>query len=374
MKATIRDSQVLGAIRLANINSYLTGRQWVRVSVVEGRYEVWGQPDESRELVVPARESFADYASRMGELLLALSMAEERPQPRILQDIEYARSDAIRIRVDAPQTRDGTISLVSIEAVVPEARNLVMSAALEAAIGRPALPTLERTDRSDATKTDLRFGQTERGSFILTILIPLVPQQVEFPFPSEEVPFPRQATRCLALALSRIEEALQQDEGSPDPQQLNRGVCSAVASMMRAVPETNQFNFRLGWAAMLPEPASEFALSLSGGAIDQLDAIGSFRTEEEAERERGLIERNVTARGHIVELRRPRGSFDGRVVIEATSSASVWRRLRVALAEPDYESALEAHRLGTPVRVRGDLYRRGNYYTLEHPQGLVVGA
>src|SRR5262249_44084342 len=46
--------------------------------------------------------------------------------------------------------------------------------------------------------------------------------------------------------------------------------------------------------------------------------------------------------------------------------------LRIGLPPPEYLKAVEAHRLGRPVRVSGTLVRRGRYWYLLNPSGLTI--
>ena len=91
IKATITDSQAIATISVARLIDYLERAGWQRSDKYQHpqglgaryRHPYLG----SAELLVPLKESLADYAPRMAEIITALAVVEHRSQLAIFVDM-----------------------------------------------------------------------------------------------------------------------------------------------------------------------------------------------------------------------------------------------------------------------------------------------
>jgi hypothetical protein len=95
-------------------------------------------------------------------------------------------------------------------AFVERSRDMVLAAACAAITKRPYFATRKPT-RATEYLSRVRMGQTERGSYVLTILSPVAPELVaecQLPLDLEmPEPYERQVTRTLAEALAAMAQA-----------------------------------------------------------------------------------------------------------------------------------------------------------------------
>jgi len=96
---TIKDGNALKSITIKQLQEYLENNGWskredIMNTLASGERtlvgEVWSQdvgPVRKTAIVVPAKETFADYAIRLSEAIMALERTEGRSQLEIYVDI-----------------------------------------------------------------------------------------------------------------------------------------------------------------------------------------------------------------------------------------------------------------------------------------------
>jgi len=107
-------------------------------------------------------------------VLRTLRQVERRPEPEILQDLMTTSSDLIRVRAPSREAESGSLPLEQAVAFVERARNLVLAAACAAITKRAYFATRKPTKATEYL-SKVRMGQTERASYVLTILSPVAP-------------------------------------------------------------------------------------------------------------------------------------------------------------------------------------------------------
>src|ERR1700731_77881 len=97
MKATIRDAEILRAIRPLELVAYLRANGWHQEQRLE-RGAFWREEsnEKSYELLLPLDSNLGDFANRMAEVLQMLERAEQRSQLEILEDFMMVSADVIR--------------------------------------------------------------------------------------------------------------------------------------------------------------------------------------------------------------------------------------------------------------------------------------
>ncbi|HSN98708.1 MAG TPA: hypothetical protein VLS89_10505 [Candidatus Nanopelagicales bacterium] len=99
MKVTIRDEQVLRAIRPEELVAYLRSRGWREHRTLGDVAGLWRMlhGGEHIEVLAPLDPSLGDFASRMLDAIKTLEVVEGRSQLDILRDIATAMADVLRI-------------------------------------------------------------------------------------------------------------------------------------------------------------------------------------------------------------------------------------------------------------------------------------
>lgn len=168
------------------------------------------QHEDGRELLVPDREDLFDYVPVVREALTILARAHDKSAVRVYQDVVNQGRDVIRIAANNDANDDGTIAPDAASDLFTGAKQL-WEAAVKSALKNPE-------DVKEYWR-DARFGQTERGSYVVTMLIPPVFLGVQIALDKTDIASTpaRKVTNELKDALCRTRSlvtGLRDDDGS----------------------------------------------------------------------------------------------------------------------------------------------------------------
>jgi hypothetical protein len=357
MKATVRDSQVLRSIRPDDVRQYLANHGWTAGDYPNGRAAIFNRQIDGTdfEVLVPLARELRDFPERMSEVLRTLETVERRDQIQILSDLTSARADVLRIR--RPGADDGTILFEDGVSLINSAFDMVLAAACTT-----VAPKLYYPGKKPAAATEYlhktRLGQSERGSYVLTVISPVPPRTTEELFPGMHDPFERQVTRMLSTALVATVEASEAAlrTGNPDPfrESMNQGISAnlidAVLGLMGPYHQAVGVNF--SWSPEHPipfQPRPPVAIEPDFAPV--LEEASRFL-------KRNAEQPPVELVGAVIGLRRPEGAETGRATL-VTFLDGKPKTVTLELAAHDYDLAIQAHQLQRMVVCEGVLVRMG---------------
>jgi hypothetical protein len=355
---------------------YLRARGWQRFSEEAGKFSVWENPAHpDAEVVVPLRREASDFVICLAEILRELEAAEGRSQFDILRDLLNSGFDVMRLGASSTGTSGGTIGLDDGLRMVGEAREMLLSAACATVRPRAVFHARKPQQANEYMKA-ARLGQTEHGSYVLTILSPVAPRLNVYSetdlFPEE--PFERQVVRTLArsvkLAVGAAEQAGTAAQPNFDPFQqvvsagVSANLCEAIAGFFQ-IGDPISIDLSVAWAQNRPAPNDTPSRTLITS-----DVIPTLAEAARVFRARDTLEA-YQVRGPVVKLERPDGQSSGHVTILALVEGAT-RKVVVTLSEADYNQATEAHQNYRSVKVAGDIVREGRSFRLKSPSGFDV--
>src|SRR6266567_8729063 len=219
MKAAIRDTQILRAVSLLDITAYLRANGWRRAEE-SAKAAYWQRSDEAEhgyEILVPRRSEFADFPARIGEVLSTLEVVENRSQLEIFNDLITSNADVIRVRTHSRDGEDnGSLSLEDGVMLHEKVREMILAAAC-ATIRKSAVYAKRKPERAMSYLRRIRLGQTERGSYVFTLISPVTPAlRIEHSLFTTEEPFERRVVETLANALNATRDAAESSTTSLD--------------------------------------------------------------------------------------------------------------------------------------------------------------
>jgi hypothetical protein len=339
-------------------------------------YTLWGRKDRSgAEVFLPLNQSYSDYKRRFAEAIDALEEYEERSGLVIVQDLLAAPFDVIKLRAEEADDFCGSVPLVGGVTLVQAAKDLFVAAGCAAEEKRPYFPS-----RKPKTATDLldsaRLGQTERGSFVITIYVPVpVPDPMsavpEIFDPSVREAFARRATKTLLKAVNAAGEAADESQSglgltTPFGKAMNAGVsanlCEALADI-HAGTNAPSVEVDVRWSYMVPPPIGMKPALITAGQVPCLVEAGRFYRARN-------MPRTTIITGKVTRLERD-DQVPGRIAIK-TILGERTRKVRVVLSREDYHNALDAHDKDMPVLVEGELTRDGTRFEISNPTGFRV--
>ncbi len=378
MKVQIRDVDALRALKPLEVSAYLRAKGWRQAADLHGKASLWLLTSEGNEfdVTVPQRRDMGDYALRISEVLETLAKLEQRSELDVLRDLLTAAADLIRVRSPSQDADNGTLPLEQAVEFVERSRDMMLAAAC-ATLDKRAFFAKRKAQQAMDYLSHVRMGQTERGSYVLTILSPVAPElkpaQEMLPIIAEvSAPYERQVTQTLMASLRTLDEAARTagvlGDMAPFQAAISKGVsanlCDAVVGLSD-VSSGHGLEIQVSWSRSRPVdgdvPARVFLASDTMPIIQE--AARQFR-------ETGPFE-DVEVEGVVTRLDRGPEAVEGEVTIYGNVEGQ-FRRMTLRLEGETYSKAVQAHDLRQTVKCTGDLVKEGRGYRLQNPRRFEV--
>jgi hypothetical protein len=358
----------LSAVDPLTLAAYLAGQGWSVTNrtdrAVVAERSVDGQ---AYEVLLPLVRELRDYRLRIAQLLNTVGAAEGRDAQAVLNNVLLS-ADLVRLVVDDDDTKRGTVSLERAPVIFDNARSLVMAAACSVLEKRAVHPNRKPPQAIQFIK-DARMGQTERGSYVVTVAAP-VPrvetiEEASFLFPELDLPFGRKVTTTLQSALVSAKRASQEFRASGRPdvfehsveQGVSANLCESLVGMART--GASAISVEIVWSRVRPLDVPVGAVTIEPAEIPALEAAAHyFHTLAPDE---GFI-----LTGWVTDLHRGQAQDVGDVTVHGMTDAGI-RDVRVSLRANDYEVAIVAHRDRRVISCIGTLTKQGARYRLDNP-------
>jgi hypothetical protein len=364
-------------LRPTDVQQYLQNKGWKPAGEPRNevlRYE-YGMGDRG---VVRASvlldQTFDDYEKRASELLEILATVEKRSIPEVFNDLLLPAADTLQIRVQSDLVRSGAIPLDDSIRLRQGARQMLLAAVHSAIQPRPHFGSLRLPKALDLLR-DCREGQTARGSYVTSFLVPIPPMIGSLPLEDPE-PLARRATTLLMGASAEASHALAAGVQEKLLEGASRGLSAnflAGLAKLRPVGDNALVEVSMRWSPARAAPR------LPSSTVRFPEAVFSTiesaaRTLQEKARTTG-----VELEGFVVRLERrdrktpPDSGQPGTILLTtATEEMSNPMLVKISLSPDNYRQAIRAHEEGLRVRVIGTLVREGRVPVLQEPSGFEI--
>jgi hypothetical protein len=358
-----------------DLAGYLLPKGWEHISTND-YWAKYAKPSEPGLIIeVPQKYGAAGYAKSVELLLVDLARLESRSAEAILRDVLAASLDVIRIAIQSLATVDGKIPIEAGRRVFDATRDLLLAAACSVLDPRPVF-TSRKPDEAMRLLDRAKFGQTEVGSFVVTVECSVPPRLGQGTLWAEDEDYDasleRLTTLQLAHALSAAKTACQEAAASSkvDPffEHLEQGVsanlCESIAELIDAA-SAQSVTMSVTFAAR--RPVSQAVPIVTAFAADNAAVLreAARRLRQDATYE------SIELIGTLIKLARTSPTVIGDVVLR-TDVDGKRRDVHIRLEADSYQKAIEAHREGALVRVVGDLQRDGRTWFLNSPRHLTI--
>lgn len=364
MKVSIRDRDALLAVSPAALSAYARAAGWSRQEPYRVHSDVYvgeGRPD----LIVPHTEHLGDYASIVAALIDTFAEVADQDETTIYRDLVTADRDVVRIR-GIDRDHSGSLPVGAGADLVCSSRDMLLAAACSLVNPRPFYRPGANREAADYVRR-VRLGQTEQGSFVVTLLSPVVSPPIQMPLLTDsdvsDDPFERRVTARLAEALAGARKATDDTNGGDTnafPASVRQGVsanlCDALATLTETLPK---LDVSVVWART--HPRKEVRTVVRFAAHDGPILREASRALRSREPQPGVI-----LVGLVQRLARSEADTDGTVTLR-TSIDGQNQSVLAVLPQPDYHRAIQAHKQKAPIVMRGDLERTGQRWRLLGP-------
>ena len=354
MKVRILDGAALRSVTPGGLAAYAGSAGWAKVEPYGDVADVW-QGEGLPEIVLPRTNLLGDYASVVSRVIEIFAERSGKDEIAVLKDLLEADHDVVRVRAMGDAT-NGSIALDSGVGMVSQARDMVLAAA-RATVGPPQPVYRGRVNkRATAFMEGVRLGQTEHGSFVVSLMAPVAPTTVSALDASrlwgEQEPFSRRVVLRLVEALQASRRAADRWESGSPRQDLEGAVSSGVSAnlcdaVLGLIESTNRFEVRVAWAtnggAHLPAEPIEFS-ELDRQPLNTIAEI--LRTSGPR--------LNTPFIATVHRLTRDQPARDGAAVFKTPIHGRM-HSVQAVLDKKNYYVAIRAHETGSHVIVEGDL-------------------
>ena len=361
MKASIQDTDALLAVSPAALSAYARAEGWSKAEPYGGFSDIY-VADGLPEIILPRTENLGDYASVVSTLIEIFARVAGVDELALYRNLVTADRDVIRMRVAGSD--DGTVSMDEGVDFVRGASEVVLAAACSYYRPQP-LFRAGASKEARAYLRQMRLGQTGQGSYVITLLSPVVPPPLQLnldPRPQElpDDSVERRITRHLAGSLKAARQAIESTVGGESgafAEVVDKGVsanlCEALDTII--IPFSTM-DVSFVWARTRPLPKTREVIRFSN------DDAPILREAARAFRQRGPRhdERLV---GFVSILSRAEDQEAGKIRLKAEIDGQM-HAVNAVLDQSEYARAIQAHAQQATVIAEGDLERVNQRWNL----------
>ena len=321
--------------------------------------------DSFRQVMVPLDKAFVDYKNVMYDVVQNIANLEEKSVEQVMLYLLNPNTDILKIRLDKKEVESGNILFDDAIRLFDNAKKLLAATALD--IINPKKIHYGRIDDSvQVFLNQCRFGQTEIGSYVVSVVCPFAELSEEAGykqlsiFTDEErcaYSLTRKVTNKLMDNVASIKRHIDEgcmDKLLDDDVDISSNFLEALNGL-NLQSEKTLVEFTTDWA-----PAVRMNRSQNNHIIvtnDYYEPIASVidKIKEETKGRTEIIGRIKQLSAAPVVDKRVGGMIKVVFVDENNKAKSV----EVYLEKEDYGNAVEAHQHGKVVKVVGDLNTKG---------------
>ena len=363
MRTGIRDKQALLAVSPAALEAYARANGWSRTEPYGDHADVYVR-ERAPEIVLPRHDRLADYARSVEHLIEIFSETDEIDETALYRDLATADRDVLRLRI--AESDDGSVAASDGIDLMQGGYNMLAAAARS--LDKPQSVYRGRVNQDAADfLAGVRLGQTEQGSFVVTLLAPApatsVPQ-LSLDNDWAPQPFERRVTNRLAEALGVTRDAAERSAGDgvgTFEDTVERGVSANLCdALVKAIGRFRELDVTLSRALTRPAGQTRQTFPFSAADVPVLEEAARLFKEREPRPGEELI-------GVVRMLTRDADRMDGEITL-ATRIDGRKQSVAVRLTRLDYSTAIDAHKAKVPVAMQGNLERVGQRWHLENPR------
>ena len=364
MRASIQNRDALLAVSPAALSGYARAEGWSKAEAYGDFSDIYvakGLP----EIVLPRTENLDDYANVVATLIEIFARVADVDGLSLYRDLVTADRDVIRMR--AADSDDGTVSMIEGVDFVRGASDVVLAAACSYHNPQPLYRARANIEALEYLR-QMRLGQTEQGSFIITLHSPVVPPPMQMPFDFDPENLPdddtevRRITKHLASILKSARKAIEGTvSGRFDafikvvPDGVSANLCEALDLM---IAPFSAMDVSFVWARTRPKARERIQFSNDDAPILR-EAARAFRQQEPR------LDKSLS--GFVNILTRPEDEEEGKISLKTEIDGKT-QSVTAVLSQSEYSRAIKAHADQAMVVFEGDLERVGHRWNLRNPR------
>ena len=348
-------------INFLALQQYLTGKKWQKQLSKKGDKAFFRQfigDNVISEIALPLNRNFSDYDEAIIKAINLIADNEQRAPIQIINDLLLPPADQIRFRVNNARTKDGLISLSEGFMLFESAKKSLLATAHD--IIKPEIYH-KRLGLKDAQQfiDSCMMGQTERGSFIASIVCPIGNHSVDDNYQQLSLfnsfedltsSFTRQVTTKLMNSISTVKQVIEAQNYSYFENNSISGNFLESLIEMGEYGESEEIQIMTSWAPTAPQLDS----SVPNSVIITKDYILPLEQVVEKIRERNADEVGEFI-GRISDTKAEpdiKLRSEGVIIFNCIGEYGAIKA-KVTLNKDDFQKAVIAFEKGSTIRVKG---------------------
>lgn len=391
MKFNAKQLEQIGDLSPTDIKAYLKTHDWeLYQTYPEDDGSVWVKGDAHIRLLHDP-DQYADYLPTIANLIKVVADIDKIPPDELIKTIKHGTVDCLKIHIPEPIASDGTVNIQRGIDAIENARNLLCAAAastddvLNKKIPRIIFPQ-KKSNMVSIYEKGLRLGQTEIGSYVITVEKDVQLTEDVNQSTLEEGPvlsFSRRVNLTLANAIKMLNDDYNNALDNPHStlniiQRTHRNgvsvnLCEALTNF-GAVNENDYvpIEVEFSWAPKFPVPDdTPHSITIPGEQLRHYAEAAKYirDTSESYEQD------EQTFAGHVYALTRQDNANEGMITMKTTidnKKISLHISLSAVGPNSDYDKAIRAHQSNKVIECVGVLAKSGTKYELSNPQKVRI--
>jgi hypothetical protein len=364
----------LKQIKAKDIIRYLKTHDWKEIPTRNSNTTKYKSPSPISdngtylELLVPLNEKYKDYSHVIELIIENISIFEARSFEEALSQILIL---ADRLKTGILEARKGMIPLNQGISLYKGLQDLIIYSACSEFERIPAKRYPRKLgDAIKYAETSL-LGQSELGSYVANIYLPLPRPALEYPWNTNIEPFPRKVVLRILRGLEDLASSVNENSSDPIVDNYEKGLNSNMCDALINIIDVGMGN------EVVVKSILEPVYSFPDGILTEfiLNPSNKYYLAEARDilMENAPIEEEGVFYGYPEILKHPQEKAKGTIKLKCINI--VPKRtvtITMELNPSDYQRVIEAHRSDRDIKIKGVLDRiKGRYY-LKDPQELEV--
>lgn len=370
------------------VTKYLSETNWELYPIKRNDIKIFQYKKEDlfEQVTIPLDKKLRDYKNAMYDAVCKIAYVEKKSVEQLMLYLLNPNTDILKIRLDKKEVESGNIMFDDAIQLFVNAKKLIAATALD--VINPKKMHYGRINEPVRNfLSQCRFGQTEIGSYVVSVICPFV----DFPktegykklnafFDEEQYAYSltREVINRLMTNVATIKQKI--DDGNLESlanydSPISSNFYEALSGLSMDTEDTT-VEFMAEWSPTVKsnqckynrilitndyyEPIRTIISKITEYTNERIETVDKIKRLEVApisdSREYGTIERTEIV-GKIIELKAAPvidSREYGTIVIYVGDNARV-KSVTVKLDREDYDKAVAAHQHGKAVKVVGDL-------------------
>lgn len=374
MRLSESDTKIAAELDPSRFSAYLRRTGWVPAATSPAfmaRYKKQF-PNGDATLLVPITRDILDFKERSCDVVAAIAAVEGRSASDVLSQMSV-RSNILSSRLVSHDSKDGTLPLGSAVSIVQSLSSLLVYS-LSSELYGAEKSFKRRRKEACSIVAESRFAQTSPGSFVFNILVPVAERkrsgQLSLFGDDVEIAKPPVESRALARIFRGLSDVSNATRGVSDPNEiaanyaegLNANMCDALIELLDEV--SGDCLFSVDFDPEWPAPHG----------VRRDSAQVSFSSQPALKRASEILRGNSEPQDFydtvwVYDLHRMlEDESSRRLKLMWSDDSGVQFKAVAFVTQQWYDVAVEAHKLGKELIVKGVMKTYGNRKHIEVEQ------